>query len=201
LCRRGEIRTEKFLQAATEVFLERGYRNARLSDIVALSRGSLATLYRVFGGKKGLAIAIMRESISNFGKSMSILLDPDVAPDVALYTATEHMVAETLTPQRIVVHRIVNNQGLDFPDLRDWFFEHGVAPMQETLRQYFAREHALGRLNIDNPDMAARQFRKMVFASIVLHSTNGAVTPDDIPLMQQQARESVQIFLHGVLLR
>jgi len=201
LCRRGEIRTEKFLQAATEVFLERGYSNARLSDIVALSRGSLATLYRVFGGKKGLALAIMRESISSFGKSMSVLLDPDTPPETALYTATERMVAETLTPQRIVVHRIVNNQGLDFPDLRDWFFEHGTAPMHETLRQYFAREHAAGRLNIDDPDMAAQQFRKMVFASIVLHSTNGALTPDDIPLMQQQARESVQIFLHGVLAR
>jgi len=201
LCRRGEVRTEKFLQAATEEFLERGYRNARLSDIVARSGGSLATLYRVFGGKKGLAIAIMRESISSFGKSMCILLDPDAPPETALYTATERMVAETLTPQRIVVHRIVNNQGLDFPDLRDWFFEHGTAPMHETLRQYFAREHAAGRLRIEDPDMAAQQFRKMVFASIVLHSTNGALTPDDIPLMQQQARESVQIFLHGVMAR
>jgi len=199
LCRRGEIRTEKFLQAATEIFLERGYRNARLSDIVARSRGSLATLYRVFGGKKGLAIAIMRESISSFGESMSILLAPDVPPETALYTATERMVAETLSPQRIVVHRIVNNQGLDFPDLRDWFFEHGTAPMQETLRQYFAREHAAGRLSITDPDMVAQQFRKMVFAPIVLHSSNGALTPDDIPRVQQQARESVRIFLHGVL--
>jgi len=139
LCRRGEVRTEKFLQAATEVFLERGYRNARLSDIVARSGGSLATLYRVFGGKKGLALAIMRGSISSFGAGMSVLLDPDAEPETALYAATEHMVAETLTPQRIVVHRIINNQGLDFPDLRDWFFEHGVAPMQETV--FRARTH------------------------------------------------------------
>jgi len=201
LCRRGEVRTEKFLQAATEEFMERGYRNARLSDIVARSGGSLATLYRVFGGKKGLALAIMRSSISSFGVSMSILLDPNAPPETALYTATERMVAETLTPQRIVVHRIVNHQGLDFPDLRDWFFEHGIAPMQETLRQYFAREQAAGRLNIADPDLTAQQFRKMVFASIILHSTNGALTPDDIPLIQQQARESVQIFLHGVLAR
>jgi len=198
LCRRGEVRTEKFLQAATTEFLERGYGNARLSDIVARSGGSLATLYRVFGGKKGLALAIMRNSISSFGDSMSVLLDPDAPADTALYTATERMVAETLSPPRIVVHRIVINQGLEFPELRDWFFEHGVAPMQQTLAQYFEREHGAGRLKISDPDSAAHQFRKMVFSPVVLHSTNGTLTPDDIPAMQQQARESVRIFLHGV---
>ena len=35
LCRRGEIRAEKFLDAATEVFAEKGYQHARLSEIVA----------------------------------------------------------------------------------------------------------------------------------------------------------------------
>jgi len=199
LCRRGEIRTEKFLQAATEVFLERGYRNARLSDIVARSGGSLATLYRVFGGKKGLALAIMRGSINSLGAGMVALLDPDIAPDEALHAATEHMIAETLTPQRIVVHRIVINQGLEFPELRDWFFEHGTAPMQQALRHYFEREHAAGRLAaLVSPDVAAQQFLKMVFATVVLHSANGTLSSDDIPAVQQQARESVQIFLNGI---
>jgi len=198
LCRRGEVRTEKFLQAATVEFLERGYDNARLSDIVARSGGSLATLYRVFGGKKGLALAIMRESISSFGESMTVLLDPSIDPETALYTATERMVVETLTPQRVVVHRIVINQGLEFPELRDWFFEHGVAPMQHTLSQYFEREKAAGRLHVSDPESAARQFRKMVFATIVLHSSNGTWTANNIDAAQQQARESVQIFLNGI---
>jgi len=201
LCRRGEVRMEKFLKAATVEFLERGYGNARLSDIVARSGGSLATLYRVFGGKKGLALAIMRESISSFGESMAILLDPDAPPETALYTATERMVAETLTPQRIVVHRIVINQGLEFPELRDWFFEHGTAPMQQILRQYFEREHAAGRMQIDDADSAAFQFRRMVFSPVVLHSTNGTLSSDDLPAVQQQARDAVQIFLNGVFTR
>jgi len=111
------------------------------------------------------------------------------------------MVAETLTPQRIVVHRIVINQGLEFPELRDWFFEHGTAPMHQALRQYFEREHASGRLCISSADDAAHQFRKMVFSAIVMHSANGILTPDDIPTTQEHARESVRIFLDGVLPR
>jgi len=201
LCRRGEVRTEKFLQAATIEFLERGYGNARLSDIVARSGGSLATLYRVFGGKKGLALAIMRESLNRFNESMGALLDPDLPIDTALYTVTERIVAESLLPQRIVVYRIVINQGLEFPELRDWFFEHGLAPLQQVLSQYFERAHADGQLRVDIPANAAKQLRKMVFAPIILHAANGILTPNDIPAIQQQARESVKIFLNGILAR
>ena len=51
LGKRGEQRARQFIEAATEVFLEKGYRNARLADIVARTGGSLATLYRVFGDR------------------------------------------------------------------------------------------------------------------------------------------------------
>src|SRR5690606_31086104 len=49
LCKRGELRTERFIDAATDAFLEKGYRRASLSEIVGRAGGSLSTLYRVFG--------------------------------------------------------------------------------------------------------------------------------------------------------
>jgi len=201
LCRRGEIRVEKFLQAATEIFLERGYRNARLADIVARAGGSLATLYRVFGNKEGLVHAIMHESIGSFGHSMDILHAPDLLPEAALATAAERMVAELLTPQRIVIHRIVIAQGLEFPELRDWFFEHGVAPALKMLAQYFAREKEHARLYLDDADMAADRFMTMVFGEAIMRSINGMIRADDLSVIQERTRESVRIFLNGMLPR
>lgn len=63
LCKRGEMRVERFIDAATVVFTEKGYRHARLSEIVARAGGSLATLYRVFGDKEGLAHAIIQRRL------------------------------------------------------------------------------------------------------------------------------------------
>jgi len=201
LCRRGELRVEKFLQAATEIFLERGYRNARLADIVARAGGSLATLYRVFGNKEGLVHAIMHESIGSFGHSMNVLHEPGLMPEVALTTAADRMIAETLTPQRIVVHRIVIAQGLEFPELRDWFFAHGFAPARQTLAGYFTRETQRGHLQIEHPDVAADRFMAMVFGEAIMGSINGMINAADLPAIQAQARESVRIFLTGVLPR
>jgi AcrR family transcriptional regulator len=72
LCKRGELRVERFLDAATEVFTEKGYQHARLSEIVARAGGSLATLYRVFGDKEGLAHAIIQRRLEDLSARLPI---------------------------------------------------------------------------------------------------------------------------------
>lgn len=201
LCERGEKRVGQFLEAATEVFLEKGYRNARLSDIVARAGGSLATLYRAFGDKEGLVHAIMEDSIRSFGKGLDILRDEGAPPEQLLPAAAECMATEILSPGRIVSHRIVIAEGLSFPDLRTWFFEHGVAPAERQLTAYFEREKAAGRLVLASPAVAADRFYMMVFGGTILRSVNGVVTAADIDRVQAETREAVGIFLHGVLPR
>lgn len=199
--RRGEIRVEKFLEAATEVFLEKGYRDTRLSDVVARSGGSLSTLYSAYGDKQGLALAIMDRSIAAFGASLDLLDESGLPPAQALADAAERMVAETLSPGRIVTHRIVIAEGLSFPQLRDWFMEHGVAPAEKRLTAYFEREQQLGRLVVEHPGIVANRFYMMVFGGVILRSVNGQIGAADLPRVQLEAREAVSIFLEGVLPR
>lgn len=201
LCRRGEIRVERFLEAATEVLLEKGYRNTRLSDIVARAGGSLATLYRAFGDKEGLVHAIMERSIENFGQSLEILRRSTLPPEQALPEAVDRMVEEILSPGRIVAHRIVIGEGLNFPALRDWFMQHGVAPAERLLTEYFERERAAGRLRLESPATAADRFYMMVFGGAIMRSVNGRVGTADTPRLQAEAREAVAIFLRGALPR
>ncbi|GGD54754.1 TetR/AcrR family transcriptional regulator [Pseudoxanthomonas indica] len=199
--RRGEQRVERFLEAATEVFLEKGYRDARLTDVVARSGGSLSTLYSAYGDKQGLALAIMDRSIAAFGASLDLLDGSQLPPPQALPEAAERMVAETLSPGRIVTHRIVIAEGLNFPELRDWFMEHGVAPAERRLSAWFERERVAGRLVLEHASVAANRFYMMVFGGVILRSVNGQIGAADLPRIQQEAREAVSIFLEGVLPR
>ena len=200
-CRRGEVRVEKFQEAAIEVFLEKGYRSARLTDIVAHAGGSMTTLYRAFGDKEGLLHAIMRESIAKFGEGLEMLDKSGLPPEHALPIAAERMVAEILSPPHMVTHRIVFAEGLAFPGLRDWFYKHGIAPAQQQLRRYFERERDAGRLRVEAPDIAASQFYMMVFGGVILRSINGMLSAADIPEIQAQARQAVAVLLHGLLPR
>src|SRR5690606_33280413 len=143
---RAKERADRFLEVATEVFVEKGYRNARLSDIVARAGGSLSTLYAAFGDKEGLAHAVMERSIRSFGEGLDILAGTGLAAYDALPAAAGRLSVEMLSPERTVSHRIITGEGLAFPELRDWFFEHGVEPAHARLADYFARQAKAGTL-------------------------------------------------------
>lgn len=55
-----EERLEEIFIAATEVFLEKGYRNATMEDIVAATSLSKGGLYYYFGSKKEILAEIIR---------------------------------------------------------------------------------------------------------------------------------------------
>ena len=59
--RSASARRRAILGAARELFLERGYAATTCADVVARSGGSLATLYALFGTKRGLFEAILRD--------------------------------------------------------------------------------------------------------------------------------------------
>jgi len=201
LQRRGELRVEKFLDAATEVFNEKGYQAARLSDIVKRAGGSMATLYRAFGDKVGLVHALMERSIDNFGRSLDELAQSTLPPEQALEEAAYLMVEEILTPSRIACHRVVISEGMRLPELRDWFQAHGIEPMEARLSRYLRRETDAGRLYLEDPERSAHLFYMMVIGGVILRSTNGRMSPDDIPRAKQQARLAVRLFVAGALPR
>lgn len=199
--RRGELRVEKFLDAATEVFNEKGYQGARLSDIVKRAGGSLATLYRAFGDKDGLVHALMEKSIHDFGQSLEELLRSPLLPQQALEQAACRMVEEILAPARIACHRIVISEGLNQPALRDWFHAHGVEPMEALLSRYFTRQTRAGTLYIDDCDRAANDFYMLIIGGLILRSINGRIDASNIPQAQRDACAAVQLFLNGALPR
>ena len=111
LCRRGEIRAEKFLDAATEVFAEKGYQHARLSEIVARAGGSLATLYRIFGDKEGLASAILERRLDMHIHLLSDLNLTELPPEQALRRVAIRMAQVMARTDSQVVYRIVIGEG------------------------------------------------------------------------------------------
>jgi len=194
-----DSRIEKFLQAAIDVFLEKGYRHARLSDIVTRSGGSLTTLYQVYGSKKGLAHAIMKRCIGGFADNLQTLQDSPLPPEQALPIAADGMLEEILSPRHIVTHRIIIAEGMSFPDLRDWFFEYGVAPPHRTLADYFTREKLAGRLQMDSPIVVANRFYMMVFGHAIIGSTAGILDRSDLEWIKADTRAALAIFVRGML--
>jgi AcrR family transcriptional regulator len=201
LCRRGEIRAEKFLDAATEVFAEKGYQHARLSEIVARAGGSLATLYRIFGDKEGLACAILERRLDLHIHVLSDLNLSELTPEQALRRVAIRMAQLMAGTDSQVVYRIVIGEGQSFPALRDWFFDHVVASIRRTLEDYFEQQVAAGRLQLASPRAAAGQFYMSLFGDQVVRLAAGGPHLPDVDTLEAQTLAAVDLFLQGALPR
>ncbi len=201
LGRRAEVRVEKFLDAATEVFAEKGYQHAKLSEIVARAGGSMATLYRVFGDKEGLAHAIIERRLDDLNQRLQALDLSGQSPEQALRLAAERLVESLASADSRVLHRIVIGEGQSFPQLRDWFFDHAVATVREKLATYFEHEAAAGRLRLASAEHASTQFFMMLFGDWAIRISCGNLHETDAVALHAHAMQAVDLFLHGALPR
>lgn len=201
LCKRGELRTERFIDAATDAFIEKGYRRASLSEIVARAGGSMSTLYRAFGDKEGLAHAIIQRHMATVTARLQDLSLSGLPPEAALRQVGESLLEAVLSRESLLVHRIVIGEGKDFPDLRDWFFDNAVMPAQAILADYLEQEIRAGRLALPAPATAASQFFMMIFGEMMIRVACGNLSSPDPDVARAEVRTAIDLFLHGALPR
>ncbi|MGY0619004.1 TetR/AcrR family transcriptional regulator [Lysobacter sp. A378] len=202
LRKRGEERVDRFLEAATQVFLEKGYRHARLSEIVSRAGGSLATLYRVFGDKEGLAHAIIERQAEKFTLVFHDLCLSALPPEEGLHLLARRFVETMVSMESQVLHRTIIGEGHAFPELRDWYFEHAIGATNHILAEYLLQQETAGRLVLpQGPELAAIQLAMLMVGDLVLRMSSGHLVTPDAATATQAAEAGVDAFLQGALPR
>src|SRR5918993_1503260 len=97
--RKREIRREAILEAARDLFLEKGYEATTLNDIVGRSGGSLATLYEMFEGKPGLLRALVGDRCAQISEAIDRAVSADQPPRQALRQIAEYIFKKITAPK------------------------------------------------------------------------------------------------------
>ncbi|MCB1692713.1 MAG: TetR/AcrR family transcriptional regulator [Pseudomonadales bacterium] len=195
---RGLKRRDLILDAAMEVFLERGFEAASLSEIMARAGGSLATLYRLFGNKEGLFTAVIeRRGQSIFGE----LEIPDADDDVRAFLEAlgRRLLDLLLSADVIRLNRLILAEGVRNPRIREIFMEQAPNRMYRFLSGYLEQEIRAGKLASDlDARLAAIQFVEMIRGPFYLRGLLGEAV-DQTPEAERDriVREAVKRFLYG----
>ncbi|MBB6254508.1 TetR/AcrR family transcriptional regulator [Nitrospirillum iridis] len=198
LGRRAEARRTAMLDAAQKVFLEKGFERATLGDIVALSGGSRATLYELFGGKEGLFLAVLQGVTAHIGQLMTDLAESCGPPEEVLLRFGTSLLEALIQPQVMAVHRILLAEGRLFPDQLEGFFRTGPDQSRLKVANYLRRAADQGLIVVDDPVVAARVFFGMVTAG---YSFEGQVNParlGDAADRDAYVQQVVHVFLNGL---
>ena len=194
---RRVARRQAFLQAAMSVFLEKGYANATLDDVIARSGGSRQTLYSLFGGKQGLFEALITERNNKILAPLNAEHLLERTPDEVLVEVGIRYLETVMTPDMLGIHRLVVAEGVFMKELAERFWEMGPAHTRALLAGYFEQQNRRGTLRLDNPGEAAQQFWGMLLGSFQMQCLLGlreAPGPEEIRAFVKTA---VAWFLDG----
>jgi AcrR family transcriptional regulator len=156
-----EARRHAILEAAYDLFLEKGYDATTLGDIVRLSGGSLATVYELFESKPGLLRAMVQEQCSTVSTGMDRAFCSEQPVEKTLRELAEHLFDQITHPRAVALFRVVVAQCAVQPELGKLLYEAGPALGKAKVAQYLQMQAEHGRIEIRDPHAASQMFFQM----------------------------------------
>ena len=110
--REDSAREEEILQAAFDVFSEKGFHGARMLDVASRARASKTTLYARYPSKEALFEALMAWSTRQGTEALdAIAADETLDPLTALHRFAAQLLALMLQPKKLALFRIAVAEG------------------------------------------------------------------------------------------
>ncbi|MCI3935155.1 TetR/AcrR family transcriptional regulator [Streptomyces sp. AN091965] len=158
---RSARKHEAIREAATSVFLDKGYAGTSMDDIAKLAAVSKQTVYKHFSDKEKLFADIVLATTDRLDTTIDLLADlptDDAGLEENLTRLARQFLTALTDPRVIQLRRLIIANADVFPDLgREWYergFERGLA----TLAATFRRLSDQGLLRVDDPLLAANHF-------------------------------------------
>lgn len=195
--RRLAARRAAFLAAARDVFQQKGFAEATLDDIIALSGGSRQTLYALFGGKQGLFEALVTETCwSIFGGLAHEALAAQ-APELVLTEVGVRYLEIVLSAETLNLTRLVVAEASRFPEIGETYWKRGPGRSRDLLAEYFEREAQRGTLRLADARTGADHFLEMLSGTIRFQCLTGVRQPPDGAEIRAIVAAAVARFLNG----
>jgi len=201
--RRKEARPGELLDAALDLFVEKGFAATRSEEVAARAGVSKGTLFLYFPSKEELFKAVVRENISGrFAEWQQEF--------AAFEGSTADMVrcAMRLWWERIGATRasgitkLMISEARNFPELAAFYQQEVIRPGMQLMRRILQRGIERGEFRPLDLDYAVfSMVAPMIFLIMMKHSL-GACVPQDYPVdPERYVNSQVETLLQGLCVR
>lgn len=194
---RGLARRQAILAAARELFLEKGFEQTSLTDIVDRSKGSRRSIYEHFGNKEGLLRAIIEEGTRQVEAALHFSFEERAPTEEELFAIGYSFFRAVVNPTNIAIYRIVVAEAGRIPEIADLFFNSGPRPVRQRLTELFRIAQARGDFLGAEPEKLAQAFAGLVLGDHHLLGTIGLGRFLSDAEAEEHVRRSIRIFLKG----
>jgi AcrR family transcriptional regulator len=199
--RRKEARPSEIVQAALQVFSEKGFAGAKLDEIAARAGVSKGALYLYFETKEELFRAVVRQAVA-----------PNIGMVVAFAEAFEGSFADlarALLPKAALVIqatglgkvvKIVVGESRNFPEIARTWHDDALMVALSALRGLIERAQDRGEIGPGDPRIHAFSLVGPLLIGVLWRETFEPVGAEPVDL-EAIARQHVETALAGMLVK
>lgn len=197
--RRAEERPDEVMDAALDLFIEKGFAATRVEDIAKRANLSKGAVYLYFDSKEAVLKGLVRRAIVPVvanAEAMAARIDGDAEQAIRLLIT--HMTVR-LSDQRLsALPRLIIAEAGNFPELAEMYREEVIERGLVLIGHLLKRGMEEGRFRAISPHLAARNVVGPVLAHALLSSVFGIGGPAHIPT-EDFVKSHLDILFNGIL--
>lgn len=184
--------------AATALFLEKGYQATSMDDIAAAARVSKQTIYTHFANKEALFADLVLGNAARVDGFVAEISETATAEELApaLTKIARRYVGFVIRPEVLRLRRLVIGEAGRFPELAREYYERVPQRVYSALADLMSAYAAAGRLKITDPTLAAHHFAWLTLGMPLdegMFAANGS--PPTSQDLDRIADAAVKVFL------
>lgn len=198
--RRAEARPDEVLDAALELFLERGFAATKVEDVARRAGVSKGLVYLYFPSKDALMEGIVHRAVAPIadvaiGEVAQFRGDPRVAITMVL----RMLVGKLMEPARYAVPQLVLREAGQFPQIAAMYRREVLDKAIPTLRALLQRGMDEGYLRPLDADLTVRSIAGPLIVHILLAEVF-SIMPEDGLAMERLLENHLTILFEGLSL-
>ena len=201
--RRKEARPQELLDAALELFVEKGFAATRSEEVAARAGVAKGTLYLYYPSKEELLKAVIHQNLSQLIAEGAGLVDCFEGSTAELLTLLMETWWERVgTTPASGIHKIMMSEVRQFPEIAQFYNDEVIMPVHLLLSRAVQRGITRGEFRpVSLKDISLVLIAPMIFMSLHKHSFGACpVHGPDIDA-QKVIRTHIDVVLRGLIVR
>jgi AcrR family transcriptional regulator len=198
--RRKEARPGELLDAALDLFVEKGFAATRAEEVAARAGVSKGTLFLYFQSKEELFKAVVRENISGRFTEWRAELDAfeGTSPELLAYCMNSWWERVGVT-RASGITKLMMSEAKNFPELAAFYQQEVIMPGQALIRAILQRGMDRGEFRPMDLDYAVYVvIAPMIFLILSRHSAGICLSSNAVLDPQKYIAFQVQTILNGI---
>jgi AcrR family transcriptional regulator len=198
--RRAEARPDEVLDAALDLFIEKGFAATRVDDIAQRAGISKGAVYLYFPSKEAILEGLVRRAVVPIAANVQAFAGSFEGDPRILVTSVMKMLAARLAdPRLIAIPKLMMREMINFPEFAQMYRREVLDRVLPVIERVISKGIAAGYLRPVDPSLTIRSIVGAIMLHILLAEVFG-VEPEGGLRMDRLVDNHLTILFDGLSL-